>query len=169
MGHSYILLNIMGLDIMELDILGLIPYLLCRLCLSFSSLITLPQTLYVSLRSQAPQKQYSVLAWPKSQTDGITLWAYLSQMHRPNLRYRYYTVGIPFSDAYRPNLRYYTEGIPFWTSCKRQSQMSKFYRNIMGSNSRDHTFTITYVLRRGIWKDYTWKNGRLSRGKFKRF
>ena len=52
-----------------------LSYPLCRLCLSLSSLITLPQTVrlfYVSLRSQAPQQ---------SQTDLFT-WTY--------------TVGIPF-------------------------------------------------------------------------
>ena len=67
--------------------------------LSSSSLISLPQTVglrlfYVSLRSQAPQQQYTVLSFSsmrrhgQSQTDlhvhyGITLWAYLSQTHRP--------------------------------------------------------------------------------------
>ena len=69
------------------------------------SFITLPQTVYVSLHSQAPQQQYTVLsfskAWPHSPTDfftytmvlhcghtflrhieliyGIALWAYLSE------------------------------------------------------------------------------------------
>ena len=40
-----------------------LSYSLCGLCLSLSSLITLPQTaslFYVSLRSQAPQQQYTV-------------------------------------------------------------------------------------------------------------
>ena len=39
---------------------------------------------------------FDAKAWPQSQTDlftYITLWAYFSQTHRPNLLY--YTVGIP--------------------------------------------------------------------------
>ena len=104
-----------------------LSYSLCGLCLSLSSLITLPQTvrlLYVSLCSQAPKQQYTVLSFSSLRRHGhshkltssralhtvlhcghtflrridliygITLWAYLSQTHRPNLRY--YTVGIPF-------------------------------------------------------------------------
>ena len=42
-----------------------LSYSLRGLCLSLSSLITLPQTVrlfYVSLRSQAPQQQYTVLS-----------------------------------------------------------------------------------------------------------
>ena len=35
----------------------------------------------------------TVTNWPLYMQYGITLWAYLSQTHRPNLRY--YTVGIP--------------------------------------------------------------------------
>ena len=49
-----------------------LSYSLCRLCL------TLPQTLrlfYVSLRSQAPQQQYTVHCMHYD----ITLWAYLSE------------------------------------------------------------------------------------------
>ena len=43
-----------------------LSYSLCGLCLSLSSL-TLPQTVrlfYVSLRSQAPKQQYTVLSMP---------------------------------------------------------------------------------------------------------
>ena len=91
------------------------------LSLSFVT-ITLPQTVrlfYVSLRSQAPPQQYTVLSFSsmrrhghsRSQINwplhGITLWPYLSQTHRPNLWYC-------------------TVGIPFWTCRKRQSQTSKF-------------------------------------------
>ena len=55
-----------------------LSYLLYGLCLSLSSLTTVPQTVrlfYISLHSQAPQQQYTVLsfidvkAWPQSQTD----------------------------------------------------------------------------------------------------
>ena len=75
-----------------------LSYSFCGLCLSLSPLITLPQTVrrfYVSLRSQAPQQQYTVLSflrckgmatftnWPLHVHHGITLWAYLSQTHRP--------------------------------------------------------------------------------------
>ena len=41
-------------------------YSFCRLCLSLSSLITLPQTVrlfYVSLRSRTPNQQYTVLSF----------------------------------------------------------------------------------------------------------
>ena len=58
-------------------------YSFSGLCLSLSSLVTLSQTerlFYVSLRSQVPQQQYTVLsfssnhakAWPQSQTDLFT-------------------------------------------------------------------------------------------------
>ena len=43
-----------------------LSYSFCGLCLSLSPLITLPQTVrlfYVSLRSQAPQQQYTVLSF----------------------------------------------------------------------------------------------------------
>ena len=94
-----------------------LSYSLCGLCLSLLSLITLPQTVrlfYVSLRSQAPKQQYTVLSFSSMRRHGHShktdlfnsLWAYLSQKHRPNLRY-------------------YTVGIPFGTSRKRQSQKSK--------------------------------------------
>ena len=46
-------------------VLQKLSYSLGRLCLSLSSLITLPQTVrlfYVSLGSQAPQQQYIVLS-----------------------------------------------------------------------------------------------------------
>ena len=72
--------------------------ILRTLSLSLSPLITLPQTVrlfYVSLRSQAPQQQYTVLSflrcegmatvtnWSLHVHHGITLCAYLSQTHRP--------------------------------------------------------------------------------------
>ena len=72
-------------------------YSLCGLCLSVSSLITLPQTVtlaYISLHSQDPQWRYSVLPFLRSEVMttvtnlplhihyGITLCAYLSQTHR---------------------------------------------------------------------------------------
>ena len=54
----------------------------------------------ISLRFQAPQQQYTMLSFSSMRrhghshkltsftcTMGITLWAYLSQTHRPNLRY----------------------------------------------------------------------------------
>ena len=43
-----------------------LSYSFCGLCLSLSPLITLPQTVrlfYISLRSQAPQQQYTVLSF----------------------------------------------------------------------------------------------------------
>ena len=75
-----------------------LSYSFCGLCLSLSPLITLPQTVrlfYVSLRSQAPQQQYTVLSflrcegmstvtnWSLHVHNGITLCTYLSQAHRP--------------------------------------------------------------------------------------
>ena len=63
-------------------------FMLCHMCsvlsllvqsLLNSSLNTLPQTVrlfYVSLRSQAPQQQYTV----NCMHYGITLWAYLSEL-----------------------------------------------------------------------------------------
>ena len=81
--------------------------------------LTLPWTVrlfYVSLHFQAPQQQYTVPSFSsmrkhghsqKLTSSGITLWAYLSQTPRPNLGY-------------------YIVSILSWTSCKRQSQKSKF-------------------------------------------
>ena len=66
---------------------------LCGLCLSVLSLLTLPQTVtlfYVSLRSQAPQRQYTVLSFSSMRRHGHS--------HKPtsSRALRYYTVGIPF-------------------------------------------------------------------------
>ena len=113
-----------------------LSYLLCGLCLSLSSL-TLPQTVRlfnISLNSQAPQQQYTVLSFSSMQRHGhshkltswhalygITLWPYLSRMHRPNLWY-------------------YTVGIPSWASCKRQSQQKS--HNTVCSKLRDHTLPL---------------------------
>ena len=84
------------------DVFQNLSYSLCGPCLSLSSLysITLPQTVRlfdVSLCSQAPQQQYTVLFLSSMQRHG--------HRHRRShkLTYsralRYYTVGIPFSDA----------------------------------------------------------------------
>ena len=56
-------------------------------------------------------------------------------------------------------LQHYTVGIPFWTSCKRQSQTSKFDGTTTIPRAPSHTIhiTITYVLRRGIQKHCTWR------------
>ena len=100
-------------------------YSLYRLCLSLSSLITLPQTVrlfyafhcvlrlsnssntVLSFFSSRCEGMATVTNWPLHMHYGITLWAYLSQTHRPHPRY-------------------YIEGIAFWTSRKRQSQTSQF-------------------------------------------
>ena len=67
-----------------------LSYSLCGLCLSLSPLITLPQTVrlfYVSLRSQAPQQQYTVLSFSsmrrhgQSQTDLFTCTTVLHCAH----------------------------------------------------------------------------------------
>ena len=88
--------------------------LLCRLCLSFVT-ITLPQTVYVSLHSQAPQQQYTVLsfskAWPHSPTD---LFMCTMVLHCGHTFLRH-----------RANLRYCTVSTPFWTSRKRQSKFDR--------------------------------------------
>ena len=72
-----------------------LSYSLCGLCLSLLSLITLPQTvrLFIAFSDSPTAVHFAFLffdakAWPQSQTDlhvhyGITLWAYLSQTHRP--------------------------------------------------------------------------------------
>ena len=87
----------------------------------------------------------SVLACAKSahMHDGITLWAYLSQMHRPIVLHCMH-YGI-------------TLGIPFRTCRKRQSQTSKFRRknhNTTCSKSRDHNYRYLH-LQRGIRKHCT--------------
>ena len=66
--------------------------------LSSSSLISLPQTVglrpfYVSLCSQAPQQQYTVLSFSLMRRHGHS--HKLTSSRAP----LYYTVGIPFSDA----------------------------------------------------------------------
>ena len=71
-------------------------YSLCGLCLSLSSLVTLPQTVrlfYISLCSQAPQQQCIVLSFPSMRRHGHS--HKLTSSHA----LRYYTVGIPFSIA----------------------------------------------------------------------
>ena len=72
-----------------------LSYSLCGLCLSLSlsSLITLPQTVrlfHVSLRSQAPQQQYTELSFSSMRRR--------SHSHKLTSSHalRYYTVGIPF-------------------------------------------------------------------------
>ena len=62
-------------------------------------------------------------------------------------------------------LRYYTVGIPFWTSHKRQSQMSKFNRKTTIPRAPSHMI-IMYVVWRGTRKQCTEENGWLSHGKF---
>ena len=96
------------------------------------------KTFLRSLRSQAPQQQYTVLSlssmWRHGHSHKLTSSRAL----------RYYTVGIPFQ-MHRPNLQYCTVGIPFWTSHKRQSQMSKFNGKTTipaRSNSHDHTLPL---------------------------
>ena len=72
-----------------------LSYLLCGLCLSLSSL-TLPQTVRlfnISLCSQAPQQQYTVLSFSSMRRHGH------SHKLTSSRALRYYTVGIPFSDA----------------------------------------------------------------------
>ena len=91
----------------------------------------------------------TVINWPLHVHYGITLWAYLSQTHRPNLRY-------------------YTVGIPFWTSCKTQSQTSKFdgKKHNVCSNSRDHTFML-HTCYREVYRNIACEeNGWLICGKF---
>ena len=64
----------------------------------------------------------TVTNWPLCVHYDITLWAYLSQTHRPNLRYC-------------------TVGIAFWASRKRQSQMSKFDRKTTIPRAPTHLIT----------------------------
>ena len=79
---------------MKCRTLGASSLTCCAEFVSFS-LITLPQTVrlyYVSLRSQAStpcfpflrcEAMATVTIWPLHVHYSITLWAYLSQMHRP--------------------------------------------------------------------------------------
>ena len=101
---------------------------------------------YVSLRSQAPNSSTpcfpflqcegmaTVTNWRLHMHYGITLWEYLSQMHRPNLWYC-------------------TVGIPFWTSHKRQSQTSKFN----GKTTIPCAPSYVILLRTCIQKHWTWR------------
>ena len=105
---------------------------------SLSSL-TLPQTVRVfniSLHSQTPQQQYTMLSF--------------SSMRRHGHSHK-----LTSSRA----LRYYTLGIPFWTSRKRQPQKSKYnWKTTTCFNLRDHTFSYHYVrVTRGIRKHCTWR------------
>ena len=115
-----------------------LSYSFCGLCLSLSPLITLPQTVrlfYVSLRSQAPQQQYTVLSflrcegmatvtnWSLHVHHGITLCAYLSQTHRPiALHCMHY-------------------GITLWAYLSEQTFDGKHYYTAC-SKSRDHTLPL---------------------------
>ena len=118
--------------------------------------ITLPQTVRlfcVSLCSQAPQQQYSTMLsfslmqgmatvtnWPLHVHYGITLWTYLSQTHRPNLRYC--TIGIPSEPLVKD-------------SHKRLSLTEKPQYCVLQVTC--HTFTVTYVLWKGTRKHCTWR------------
>jgi len=56
-------------------------------------------------------------------------------------------------------LRYYTVGIPFWTTRKRWSQMSKFDRKttIPCAQVTWSHITVTYMLRKNIRKHCMWR------------
>ena len=81
-----------------------LSYSLCRLCLSLRHFVTIfynplsdRRLFNVSLRSQAPQQQYTVLFLSSMQRHGHR------HGHSHKLTYsralQYYTAGIPFSDA----------------------------------------------------------------------
>ena len=70
-----------------------LSYSLCGLCLSLFSLITLPQTVRVSLHSQAPQQQYTVLSFSLMQRHGY------SHKLTSSRALQYYTVGIALIKA----------------------------------------------------------------------
>ena len=121
-------------------------YSFCRLCLSLSSLITLPQTVrlfYVSLRSQAPQQQYT--GFPFLQCKGmatVTNW--------------------PLHVHYHIRL---SVGIPFWSSRKRQSQTSKFDGKTTIPRAPSHVIThYRYVCVTEYGNIACKENGWLSHG-----
>ena len=81
----------------------------------------------------------TVTNWPLHVHYGITMWAYLSQTHRPNQRYC-------------------TVGIPFWNSRKRQTQtfIKVQRKNPTILRAPSHMITHSpYVLQRGIRKHCT--------------
>ena len=137
-----------------------ISYSLCGLCLSLSR--HNPQTVklfYVSLCFQALYQQYTVLSFSSIRRHYhshkltsshalwyYTSWAYLSQMHRPNL----------------------WVGILFWTSRKRQWQTSKFNRKAI---PRAQTHMITHLQLRTCYREVYGniaceENGWFSHSKF---
>ena len=138
-----------------------LSYSLCRPCLcnNFSSD---SNAFHCVLR--LPKWQYTMLSF--------SLMRRHDHSHKltSSCALRYYTVGIPFSDAYTywtplHALWYYTVGIPFWTSHKRQSLF--FGHNHLSSTDEKSQYhvlqvmwshiIITYMLRRGIWKYCTWR------------
>ena len=93
---TYVFGSVLACAIKSAHVFQELSYSLRGLCLSLSSLITLPQTVrlfYISLRSQAPQQQYTVLSFSSMRRHGhshkltsslwraprFTLWAYLSE------------------------------------------------------------------------------------------
>ena len=92
----YVFSSVLACAIKSAHVFQELSYSLRGLCLSLSSLITLPQTVrlfYISLHSQAPQQQYTVLSFSSMRRHGHS--HKLTSSRAP----RYYTVGIPFSDA----------------------------------------------------------------------
>ena len=86
----YVFGSVLACAIKSAHVFQELSYSLRGLCLSLSSLITLPQTVrlfYVSLRSQAPQQQYTVLSFSsmrrhgQSQTDPFTCTTVLHCAH----------------------------------------------------------------------------------------
>ena len=92
------------------DMFQKLSYSLCGICLSVSSLITLPQTVtlfYVSLRYQAPQRQCTVLSFSSMRRHLFTCTTvlhcghtFLRRIHLLNsiacTTVLHCTVGIPF-------------------------------------------------------------------------
>ena len=133
-----------------------LSYSLCRLCLSFvtnNSSSDSKAFLHFNVFSGAPtvvhraflfrlrcEGMATTTNWRLHVHYSITLWAYLSQMHRPNLWY--YTVGI----ASEPLVK---------DSHNRLSSTEKPQYCLLQLTWLH--FTVTYVLQRGIRKHCTWR------------